>query len=274
MDDETLTAVSEILVKHCPTVLSNQFLLFLTRERLTTGSINSLMNCVLVKKRRSNPDETTAKTLTRLLKPNDDIEHVSCTASYNEELDLVKVCRQCKNVKNVTEQDVDSVSGDTKSLAKFVINGLQLKEGNMLIAIVLVSKIARHWYRLHPQVLGEYVKKKANSETLPLLNFTDMDVEGHNLNHAQWFNPSEQRWINTWMADDTMPLILNKDSLMILETTQSDKDLQCVMGQLVGTWKSLRTNTAKLIIFFTSVTRQHFAFWICCSCANLQFIIT
>ena len=124
MDDETLTAVSEILVKNCPTVLSNQFLLFLTRERLTTGSINSLMNCVLVKKRRSNPDETTAKTLTRLLKPNDDIEHVSCTSSYNEELDLVKVCRQCKNVKNVTEQDVDSVSGNTKSLAKFVINGL------------------------------------------------------------------------------------------------------------------------------------------------------
>ena len=81
MDDEVLTAVSEMLAKHCPTTLANQFLQLLTGGRPTTGSINSPRNCVLVRKYGSNPDETTAETLKHILKSSDDVEHVSHAAS-------------------------------------------------------------------------------------------------------------------------------------------------------------------------------------------------
>ena len=159
MDDDVLTATSEILAKHCPTTLANQFLQLLTGGRLSTGSINSMRNHALVRKHVTNPDETTAETLIRMLKSNDDIEFVSYAASCNEALDLVKVRKQRKNLKNMTEQDVDSVPGDTKSFVKSVINGLQLKEGSMLIAIVWVSKIARHCHHLCPQVLGGMLRR-------------------------------------------------------------------------------------------------------------------
>ena len=74
MDDAVLTAASEILAKHCPTSLSNQFLQLLTGGRLPTGSINSLRNCVLVRKFGANPDKTTAEILMRMLKSNNDLE--------------------------------------------------------------------------------------------------------------------------------------------------------------------------------------------------------
>ena len=64
----------------------------------------------------------------------------------------------------MTELDIDAVPGVTKSFVKSVVNGLQLKEGSMLIAIVWVSEIARHRHVLCPQVLGGDVKKRANAE--------------------------------------------------------------------------------------------------------------
>ena len=71
-----------------------------------------------------------------MLKSNNDTERVSYADSCNEALDLVKVCKERKNVKNMTEQDVDSAPGNTKSFVKSVVNDLQLKEGSRLIAIV------------------------------------------------------------------------------------------------------------------------------------------
>ena len=101
--DETLSAVSEMLAKNCPTALANQFLRLLTGGRLTTWSSNSMRNCALARKNGSNPDETTTEILIRLLKSNEDIEHVRCSASCNESLDFVKAHKQRKNVKNVTD---------------------------------------------------------------------------------------------------------------------------------------------------------------------------
>ena len=72
-------------------------------------------------------------------------------------------------------------------------NGLQLKEGSVLIAIVWASKISRHHHVLHPQVLGGDVKKCANAEKRPLARFTGVDVEGCDLPNVQGFRPSEQR---------------------------------------------------------------------------------
>ena len=60
----------------------------------------------------------------KMLKSNNDIEHVSYAARCNEALDLVKVRKQRKNIKNVTDEDVDSVLGDTKPFAKSTINGM------------------------------------------------------------------------------------------------------------------------------------------------------
>ena len=114
MDDETLSAVSEMLFKHCPTALANQFFQSLNGGHLTTRSINSLSNCVLVRKHGPNSDETTAETLIRFLTINDDIEHVIYVVSHNEDFDLVKVHKQRKSIKNGTEQDVDYVPGDAK----------------------------------------------------------------------------------------------------------------------------------------------------------------
>ena len=85
---------------------------------------------------------------------------VSCAASCNEASGMVKVRKQWKNIKNVIEEDVDSVPGDTKSFVKSAINGLQLKEGSALIAIVRVSKTSRHCHLLHLQVLGGMLRKE------------------------------------------------------------------------------------------------------------------
>ena len=119
---------------------------------------------MLVRKQGSNDDETTAEILMRMLISDDGTDHVSYAASWNEALDLVKVRKQRKNVKNATEQDVDSMPGDAKSFVKSVINVPQLKEGSTLITIVWVSKIARHYHLLHPQVLGVDTKKKVNAK--------------------------------------------------------------------------------------------------------------
>ena len=149
-DDGHLTLVSEMLAHHCPVTLANQFLQFLTGGRLITNSTKSLRSCVLVRNPGTMPEETTAETLLRILKSNDDAERASYTASCNEVLDLVKVRKERKKRKNLTELDVDAVPGDTKSFAKSVVNGLQLKEGSTLIAIVWVSKISRHYHVLCP----------------------------------------------------------------------------------------------------------------------------
>ena len=141
---------------------------------------------MLVRKHGTNPDETTVETLMRMLKSNDDAEHISYVASYDEVLGLAKVRKQRKNTKNVTGQDVDSVPGDTKSLVKSVTNSLQLKEGSTLIAIVWESKVARYCHRLCPQVLGG-VKKRTNTEKRSLARLTGVDVEGRNLPRVQVF---------------------------------------------------------------------------------------
>ena len=48
-------------------------------------------NYILIRNVGSQTDETTAEKLIRLVKENSEIEHVYCTASHNEALDLVKV---------------------------------------------------------------------------------------------------------------------------------------------------------------------------------------
>lgn len=91
---------------------------------------------MLVRKFGVNPNETIAEILTRMLKSNNDFEYITYAASYNKVLDMVKVRKQRKNVKNMIDEDADLVPSDTKAFVKSIINSLQLKEGSILIVIV------------------------------------------------------------------------------------------------------------------------------------------
>ena len=72
-----------------------------------------------------------------------------------------------------------------------MVRGLNLKEGSTLIAITWLSKAARHYHRLCPQMFGGNTKKRNNAEKRLLIRLTGIDTDIFNLSSVQGFIQSE-----------------------------------------------------------------------------------
>ena len=191
--DNTLEVISNLLENHCAASMTQQFLELTTGGRLPPNSMAKLRQCVLMRKFKSTSSETTAEILLRLLEEDEEMSCVTCTGSFDEATDLVKI-RKKRRKSDKTEDVTSTVVHDSeaKSCIKSVTLGLSLGGGEFLLAIMWVSKTGRHFHRLHPKLFGVDVKFRVNQEERPLFRSCGRNTSGKNLPGINGFLPSQQ----------------------------------------------------------------------------------
>ena len=125
---------------------------------------------------------------------------------------------------------VIDVSTEAKSFIKSVIDGLTLRDGSILLAIMWVTEEGRSYHVKFPHVLGIDVTFGTNAEKRPLLRTSGKTSNNKNVPHVNAFIPSEQRWVFEWCLKDGLPSVLDRNALEKTCIIMTDQD-----DQLVGT---------------------------------------
>ncbi len=122
------------------------------------------------------------------------------------------------------------VTAEAKLFIKSLVEGLTLKDGSILLAIMWVTKEGRSYHFKFPHVLGMDVTFGTNAERRPLFRSSFKTANNKNIPHVNSFIPSEQRWVFEWCLKDGLPSILDRKALMKTCIIMTDQD-----DQLVGT---------------------------------------
>ena len=190
---ESLQLISKLFENHCPVAIAQQFLEISDGSKLPLNSINKLRDAILMRKYGVAGKESTAETSLRILDNDDSQSYICCTGSYDQAKQLVRVRRKRK--KNNTKPTIDEKKCAQKEHERYamdIANALSLGNGKFLIAIAWLDESAKHYHKLHPEVLGFDVQFRTNSEKRGLYRGCSMSADGRNLPNLLSFIPSVQ----------------------------------------------------------------------------------
>lgn len=119
---------------------------------------------------------------------------------------------------------------EAKSYVKGIIEGLTMGDGQILLAIMWITKDAKRYHSKFPHVLGLDVTFGTNAEKRPLFRASGKTSNNKNVPHVNSFIPSQQRWVFEWILKDALPSILDANALKKTCIIMTDQD-----EQLVGT---------------------------------------
>lgn len=91
-----------------------------------------------------------------------------------------------------SETELNNINQASKDYIKSVIEGLNLGDGEFLLAVAWVTVDARHFHSMYPDVLGIDVVFGTNTEKRPLIRGTGKSSSNKNLPIINAFLPSEQ----------------------------------------------------------------------------------
>jgi hypothetical protein len=119
--------------------------------------------------------------------------------SYDEATRSVRVRRKNKSaMSGKTETELRELSESAQQYIQSVIKGLDLGDGQFLLAVAWVTSDAVRYHEMFPSVLGEDVVFGTNQEKRPLMRGTGKSAENKNLPLFNAFLPSQQRWVFDW----------------------------------------------------------------------------
>ncbi len=111
-----------------------------------------------------------------------------------------------------------------------IIEGLTMGDGQILLAIMWITKDAKRYHSKFPHVLGLDVTFGTNAEKRPLFRASGKTSNNKNVPHVNSFIPSQQRWVFEWILKDALPSTLDANALKKTCIITTDQD-----EQLVGT---------------------------------------
>ena len=136
-----------------------------------------------------------------------------------------------------TSTDIERVTKSTELFIKSVIEGLQLSDGEFLLAVCFVTDEAREYHKLFPSVLGLDVVFGTNAEKRPQMRGTGKTASNKNLPLIDALLPSQQKWIFDWFINDALPSLLDRDALLQTKIILTDQDKE-LMGVIDSALKN------------------------------------
>lgn len=208
----------------------------LTNNHLSTDSISQLRRSVLISKHKNHKGESTASTLLRLLEEKEGTNYCYMTGTYSEAENLVRVRKVKKKKvlddavfppveKDVVEDEVeDSVDEETNNYVRSVVKALTLGDDEVLLAVAFVTKEGKLYHIKFPGVLGFDVKYGTNNEKRPLCRVVGRTANNRNIPIMNCFLPSQQRYVFSWIFNEAIPYLLDRDALLETSIMPTDQD--------------------------------------------------
>ena len=145
--------------------VAHQFVDLVGGRKLPSKSMAKLRETVLIRKHQTRDNESAVKTLVRLLTEDDTISYASCTGSYDEAKQLVKVRKKRKSKgKKFNNELNNNISLEHENFVKDVVLGLSLRNREFLISVMWVDEIAKWYHKLCPDALGADVAYRNNTD--------------------------------------------------------------------------------------------------------------
>lgn len=142
----------------------------------------------------------------------------------------------------------DCTDDDTTAFVKNVVKALQLKNGEVLLAVGFVTKESREYHEMFPRVLGVDVKYGTNNERRPLLRVVGRTGNGKNIPIMNCYLPSEQQYAYFWAIGTALRHCLDESALRKTEIvpTDEDKDQMDALYQVIYSSDKILGDRAKL----------------------------
>ena len=88
--------------------------------------------------------------------------------------------------------DKMSRNKDHENCVKDIVHALDVGNGEFLIAVAWIDDVAKHFHRLHPEILGFDVKFRTNAEKRGSYRGCSKTIDLRNLPNFLSFMPCEQ----------------------------------------------------------------------------------
>ena len=105
-----------------------------------------------------------------------------------------------------------------------VIEGLDLGNGQFLLAVAWATESAIRFHELYPSIMGVDVVFGTNREKRPHMRGSGKSADNKNLPYFNAFLPSQQKWVFDWIMSDAIPSLFNREALKLTTIILSDQD--------------------------------------------------
>lgn len=137
----------------------------------------------------------------------------------------MRVRKKSKSSKSVqAESDIEKLSESSKKYIKAVIEGLDLGNGEFLLAVAWATADGRRFHQMYPDVLGLDVVFGTNTEKRPMMRGVGKSTSNRNLPVVNAYFPSQQAWVMDWFVNDGLPEVLDPIALYKTKLIVTDKD--------------------------------------------------
>ena len=237
--DDQLTLASKLLEQNMPSSLVNEWLDLACGNKLSSNSVKSLRQAVMTDKHSLNGEPgangTPATKLMYALQTTKNCEYTVLTGTYDEALDKVRVTKTKKTKRyGETTEDLKTIPKSMKDQVKNVVKGLDLGDGQFLLAVAWVTKESKLNHIKFPWLLGGDETFRTNAEKRPLARLVGMNMNNNILPFANSFIPSQQKWVFYWLWTEAYPALLDSDALK--------KTALILVDQNENNWRALVSN--------------------------------
>jgi hypothetical protein len=149
----------------------------------------------------------------------------------------------------MSESEIQDLTESSQRYIKSVIEGLDLGDGEFLLAVAWVTEDAKRYHEMYPYVLGFDVVFGTNQEKRPHMRGTGKSSSNKNLPIINAFLPSQQKWVYDWFINDALPDLLFRATLKRTKviTSDQDKDFTTVIDLAIKSMDSLFGNASRRI---------------------------
>jgi hypothetical protein len=117
-----------------------------------------------------------------------------------------------------------SIEDSSAKFIKSVIEGLDLGNGEFILALCWVTDHARRYHQLFPSVLGLDVVFGTNAEKRPQMRGTGKTSSNKNLPIIDALLPNQSKSIFDWFMTDAVPSLLDHQALRKTKIILTDQD--------------------------------------------------
>ena len=158
--------------------------------------------------------------------------------SFDDAKSKVRVRKKNKKSNAIkSETELENISASTEKFVQSVIDGLQLSDGEFMLAVAFVTDEGRKYHKLFPSVLGFDVVFGTNAEKRPQMRGTGKTSSNKNIPIVEALLPSQQKYIFDWFINDAVPTLLDRDALRNTKIIITDQDRE-LMGVIDSALKT------------------------------------
>ena len=227
--EDKLQTAQAMIEAHLPTSMVKQWLELETGVRLSGDSINAIRHSVMIEKFKGENDtgeRTAAQKLLSKLEELEGTEYCYLSASYDLATDLVTVVKVRNSRKGKTKEELKHIDDEAKDHVKNVIKGLNLGNGQILLAVAWVTSEAKLYHKKYPFLLGQDGTFRTNAEKRALERLIGKTLNNNILPFVNAFTPSRSKWVYDWLWRDAFPILLDSAALARTSLILYDQDEQ------------------------------------------------